>query len=116
MTDINGEKRRPLGSIDNFEITVGTVTTKVTVDVTSSTVYSVIVGNDWLRKIKANIDYSSATITIKGERKEVKIPCTFVQDVTGRRHAEHSDDEENEFDEELESNSYLFGMHNIIGN
>ena len=65
MTNINGEKRTPLGAIDNFPVTVGTITAPIKVDITEATSYSVIVGNDWLQQVKADISYGQANLIIR---------------------------------------------------
>ena len=49
----------------------------VTVDVTEALSYSVIVGNDWLTKVKAVIDYQSPSLTINVKGKQHHIPCTI---------------------------------------
>jgi hypothetical protein len=82
MTNINGIKTIPLGAIDNFPITVGTVTSPIKVDVTDATTYSVIAGNDWLMQVKATIDYDTANLTIRNGEKRYQIPCTYMQDRT----------------------------------
>lgn len=83
MTNINGVRSVPLGAIDNFPITIGTATIPIKVDVTESTTYSVIAGNDWLRLVQATIDYSTASLTIRHEQKVIHIPCTYQKDNNG---------------------------------
>ena len=83
MTNINGEKRVPLGAIDNFPISVGTITAPIKVDVTEAKTYSVIAGNDWLMQVKATIDYASANLTIRDNNKTIHILCTYIQDNPG---------------------------------
>jgi hypothetical protein len=80
MTNINGEKRVPLGAIDNFPVTVGTITAPIKVDVTEATSYSVIVGNDWLQQVKADISFGTGNLTIRDGETTVHIPCTFIKD------------------------------------
>jgi hypothetical protein len=80
MTNINGIKTTPLGAIDNFPITVGTITTPIKVDVTDAKTYSVIAGNDWLMQVKATIDYSTANLTIRNDNTLYQIPCNYLQD------------------------------------
>lgn len=64
-------------------------------------------------------------MAIRGTAKEFKIPCTYLQDVTGRRHADEPEDEKDEKNEEEKEDNegeqeqgdrmYLFCMHDIIG-
>jgi len=55
----------PLGAIDNFPITVDKITIPADVDVTPAQTYSVIVGMDWLNKIKANLDLKKNIMTFE---------------------------------------------------
>src|SRR4051812_5053260 len=80
MTNINGIKTTPLGAIDNFPITVGTITTPIKVDVTDAKTYSVIVGNDWLIHMRATIDYATANLTIRNDECLYQFPCTYLQE------------------------------------
>ena len=57
MVDINGGKKRSLGKVKDLPITIKGTTIPITVDVSESKHYSVIVGNDWLTKTKGLIDY-----------------------------------------------------------
>ena len=123
MTNINGERRVPLGAIDNFPISVGTITAPIKVDVTEAKTYSVIAGNDWLMQVKATIDYASANLTIRDNDKTIHIPCTYVQDNPGlvkppiqslpqeQQASSHQVPLEQEFDDESEDEDdgeYLF--------
>jgi hypothetical protein len=123
MTNINGERRVPLGAIDNFPISVGTITAPIKVDVTEAKTYSVIAGNDWLMQVKATIDYASANLTIRDNDKTIHIPCTYVQDNSGlvklpiqslpqeQQASSHQVLLEQEFDDESENEDdgeYLF--------
>lgn len=47
---VHGEQKRPLGEIDRFLVTVGTRTITSKAVVTEAANYTVIVGNDWMRK------------------------------------------------------------------
>ncbi len=51
----------------------------IKVDITKSEAYSVIVGNDWLRKVKATIDFHTSTMIIRDGRKEVHVPVTYLR-------------------------------------
>src|SRR3984957_16312710 len=52
--------------------------------VTNSLEYNVLLGNEWLRKINANIDYGLNIITIKydGQQQEIPVTCTQRLDPT----------------------------------
>ena len=52
----------------------------IKVDVTESEAYSVIIGNDWLRKVKATIDFHTSTMIIRDGGKEVHVPVTYLRE------------------------------------
>lgn len=57
---LNGERKRPLGEVLDFPITIRDITIPINVVVTEAESYAAIVGNDWLSKVRANIDYETA--------------------------------------------------------
>ena len=76
-------------------------TIETPVQILDSTDEVFILGNDWLRRMKANLDWDNSELSIKYGRKIVTIPiiCTKKQKVL---EAEDSDSEEDsdEFEEE----------------
>ncbi|PKC00583.1 hypothetical protein RhiirA5_427964 [Rhizophagus irregularis] len=62
----------PIGEVLNFPITVQGIEVPIDMVVTESETYSVIVGNNLLRKVKANIDYKTSTIIIISDAKQVE--------------------------------------------
>ena len=81
MTDITGTVNHPLGAIDNFPITVDKLTIPADVDVTPAQTYSVIVGMDWLNKIKANLDLKKNIMTFEwnGQKGQANIKFIYGQ-------------------------------------
>ena len=77
MVNVNGEKKMPMGEVLNFPITVQEIEVPINVVVTEAETYSVIVGNDWLRKVKANIDYETSTMTMNWKGKEAEVPVEY---------------------------------------
>lgn len=114
MINVNGERKRPLGEVLNFPITIKGVTIPVDVVVTDAMTYSAIVGNDWLSKVKANIDYETANMLIHWEGKDIEVPIEYLeipmerrrkQEETNRKGEEEEEDmseEEEETEEEYE--------------
>ena len=107
MTDITGTVNHPLGAIDNFPITVDKLTIPADVDVTPAQTYSVIVGMDWLNKIKANLDLKKNIMTFKwnGQKGQANIKFIYGQgydspDTDGSDDSDTSD--ESSTDDELE--------------
>ena len=55
MISIHGEKKKPLGEIVDFSITIQNATILINVTISEATGYDILVGNDWLSKCKATI-------------------------------------------------------------
>jgi hypothetical protein len=119
MTNINGDRRKPLGAIDNFPVTVAGLTMPVTVDVTEALSYSVIVGNDWLTKVKAVIDYQSPSLTINVKGRQQHIPCTINNRlgelITPSPRPIYKDEEYEDSSDESDESSYLYNETELVG-
>ena len=102
ITGIHGEKRVPLGVIDRLPLQIGGLIIPTTVDVTEAQNYEILVGMDWLTKLKAQIDCARAIMKIHWENREVEVPVTYLKDEhTGERFADYDDDDDdNDNDEE----------------
>ena len=70
--------------------------------------YSVIVGNDWLRKVNATIDFNTSTMVIRDGEKAVHIPCTYLRECL-EPEPEEPKEPVNEEPENHEETEYLFG-------
>jgi hypothetical protein len=77
MINVNGEQKRSLGEVLNFLITIKGFTVPINVIIAEADSYRAIVGNDWLEKVKANINYEISIITITWEGKMVDIPIEY---------------------------------------
>lgn len=77
MINVNGERRRPLGAVSDIPLKIHDCIIPMDAIVTDANSYSAIVGNDWLRKTKAVIDYDNNLMTIKwkGNTLEVITEC-----------------------------------------
>ena len=78
MTDITGNVNHPLGAIDNFPITVDKITIPADVDITPAQTYSVIIGMDWLNKIKANLDLKKNIMTFEWNNQKGQANIKFI--------------------------------------
>ena len=119
MTDITGTVNHPLGAIDNFPITVDKLVIPADVDVTPAQTYSVIVGMDWLNKIKANLDLKKNIMTFEWNDQKGQANIKFIYgqgydspDTDGSDDSSTSDedstDDELEVEEQyLEKRSFL---------
>ena len=97
----NRTKMHSLGQVSALPLKIKNFTIEIPVQILDSTDEVFILGNDWLRRMKANLDWDNSELSIKYEWKIVTIPiiCTKKQKVL---EAEDSDSEENsdEFEEE----------------
>jgi hypothetical protein len=90
-----------MGEVLNFPIAVQGIEVPIDVVVTEAETYSVIVGNDWLRKVKANTDYETSTMTISWKGKEARVPVEY-QSVSDAKQVEEDEEEEEEEKEEMD--------------
>ena len=120
MSDINGESKQPLGAIDNFPITIAGIVIPADVDITEARTYSIVVGMDWLNKIKAKLDLHTGTMTFEWNNQKgiVKIKFIYGQGYDSPdESSEDSDDESSSSDEDeieeqhLESRNFLMFNH-----
>lgn len=77
MINVNGERKRPLGEVLNFPITIQGITIPVDMVVIDADSYSAIVGNDWLAKVQASVDFRMSTLCITWEDQEVAVPVEY---------------------------------------
>ena len=114
MSDINGESKQPLGAIDEFPITLAGIVIPADVDITEARTYSVVVGMDWLNKIKAKLDLHTGIMTFEWNDQKGTVKVKFIYG-QGYDSPPESDDEteesssdEEEFEEQnLESYNFL---------
>ncbi|EXX63610.1 hypothetical protein RirG_150760 [Rhizophagus irregularis DAOM 197198w] len=73
MVNVNGERRRPLGAVSDIPLKIHDQIIPMDAIVTDADSYAAIVGNDWLRKTKAILDYDNDTMTIKWKGDVIKV-------------------------------------------
>ena len=117
MINVNGERRRPLGAVSDIPLKILNCIIPMDAIVTDAESYAAIVGNDWLRKTKAVIDYDNNKMIIKwkGKLLEVGTECQEMpQHITSIEvpnmeteeeveEVEEVEEDEEETDEEYES-------------
>ncbi|PKK57604.1 hypothetical protein RhiirC2_721113 [Rhizophagus irregularis] len=77
MINVNGKRKRPLGEVLNFSITIWDITILINVVVTEVESYAAIVETDWLSKVRAIIDYENATMNITWKKQTISIPIEY---------------------------------------
>src|SRR6266487_275793 len=82
MIGINGEKRKALGEVKSLPIVVQQQLLPVNVIVSEATGYDVLVGNDWLTRYQAKLDWEKQMLTFSTEGKTFKINAACWKKIT----------------------------------
>jgi hypothetical protein len=115
MVNVNGERRRPLGAVNDIPLKIEGHMIPMSAIVTEADSYSAIVGNDWLRKSKALIDYYNNEMILKWNGQEIHVPIECQEmphhiisiEVPEMEDEVEDEDEEEESEEEYESEGEL---------
>jgi hypothetical protein len=119
MVNVNGERRRPLGAVSDIPLRIHDCIIPMDAIVTDANSYAAIVGNDWLRKTKAILDYDNNTMIIKWKNKtlevatecremphhivSIEVPNVEQEEETEEENVDESEGEEEDEEEEYES-------------
>ena len=76
VSDIHGEKKLPIGIVENIQVAIEGVKATVDMDVINASDYAVIVGTDWLTKVKAKIEFDPPQLTVYQNGVTVTVPCS----------------------------------------
>ncbi|CAG8649584.1 3340_t:CDS:2 [Rhizophagus irregularis] len=88
----------PMGEVLNFPIiTVQGIEVPINMVVTESETYSVIIGNNLLRKVKANIDYETSIMIISWKGKEARISPEIIIELSSNKRQSTPTKEQQEF-------------------
>ncbi|GBC46801.2 hypothetical protein GLOIN_2v1782137 [Rhizophagus irregularis DAOM 181602=DAOM 197198] len=94
----------PMGEVLNFPIiTVQGIEVPINMVVTESETYSVIIGNNLLRKVKANIDYETSIMIISWKGKEARVLVEYQLVSDAKKVEEIEEGSEKEEEEEIEN-------------
>ncbi|CAG8619857.1 12806_t:CDS:2 [Acaulospora morrowiae] len=74
MISVHGESKRALDKISNLPFNVGGNEIPVDIVITDTNFYQALVGNNWLSKVNALIDYNGSQMSIFWNNKKIKIP------------------------------------------
>ncbi|KAG9295794.1 hypothetical protein G9A89_009023 [Geosiphon pyriformis] len=72
----NDIKKTPVGEIDNFPFTFDRITILVKVLVMDAPQYQALIGNDWLQKANANLNWETQELTIFYQGQHIWVPAT----------------------------------------
>jgi predicted aspartyl protease len=115
IIDVTGQKTAPLGMVHNVPIQMRDIKVQVDMIVTNSLKYNVLLGNEWLKLVNANIDYGQNKITIKYEGIQQQIPVTCSQKLDPTKYTVIDPTEELELEEEDDTTSIPFYKAELIG-
>ncbi|KAG9297206.1 hypothetical protein G9A89_019487 [Geosiphon pyriformis] len=90
-------KKTPVGEIDNFPFTLNGITIPVKVLIMDAPQYQALVGNDWLQKANANLNWETQELTISYQGQHARVPVTCD---TFNKHSEKAPAFEFELEEE----------------
>ncbi|KAG9291669.1 hypothetical protein G9A89_022088 [Geosiphon pyriformis] len=71
----DGMKKTSVGKIDNFPFTLDGITIPVKVLVMDAPQYQALVGNDWLQKANANLNWETQKLTISYQEQHARVPA-----------------------------------------
>ncbi|KAG9295884.1 hypothetical protein G9A89_006623 [Geosiphon pyriformis] len=66
----------PIGEIDNFPIEVNGIVTSIKILVMEATQYQALVGNDWLVKTNAVLDWTMQKLQFSQNERHTWVPAT----------------------------------------
>ncbi|KAG9300767.1 hypothetical protein G9A89_023565 [Geosiphon pyriformis] len=72
----DGSTKLPYGEIDSFPFEINSIVIPTKVLVMDATQYQVLVGNDWLTKANATLDWTTQELLINYNGHQAKIPAT----------------------------------------
>ncbi|KAG9303236.1 hypothetical protein G9A89_013562 [Geosiphon pyriformis] len=108
MTNVHGDKKKGLGIAKAVPVHINGISIETDMEVSEAKEYTIIVGNEWLKKVKALLDYELCELTIKcGEKPIVVKCCHWTTPLVPKQNQEEeqsdeSDDEESDEEEEQE--------------
>ncbi|KAG9288676.1 hypothetical protein G9A89_004295 [Geosiphon pyriformis] len=72
----DGMKKTPVGEIDNFSFTLDGIIISVKVLIIDAPQYQALVGNNWLQKANAKLDWETQELQISYQGQHVRVPAT----------------------------------------
>src|SRR5262249_41957100 len=75
-----GSSSQPLGIIRDLPVEIEGITIPVTVEVVPATFYSLLLENDWSKKIEANYNWKNGCYSFKWKGKKISVSTTYESD------------------------------------
>ncbi|KAG9297949.1 hypothetical protein G9A89_018777 [Geosiphon pyriformis] len=100
MTNVHGDKKKGLGIAKAVSVCINSISIETDMEVFKAKEYTIIVSNEWLKKIKALLDYKLCELTIRcGEKPIVTTPLATKQNQE-KEQSDKSDDDESDNDKD----------------
>ncbi|CAB4482538.1 unnamed protein product [Rhizophagus irregularis] len=105
----NGTRVRSLGEIQNLPLKVRNLIIKTNVQIIESSDSVFILGNNWMRKVNAALDWDKKTLTIRYNGRSTTVPVIFTlpKPIKMKQSFEYDDEEEYESEELEEAQIYM---------
>src|SRR3954462_12855758 len=97
MIVADGYKSTPLGKVFNVPVKILGATISINMIIVDTTSYEVVLGNGFLKKVKATIDFNAKRIHIHYRRRKFEIPIDIRKGVHLLMIQETEDDNEKTF-------------------
>ena len=75
-----GTSSRPLGIIKDLPVQIEGITVPITVEVVAATSYSLLLGNDWSKKVEASYNWKNGCYSFKWKNRKYHTPTTYETD------------------------------------
>jgi hypothetical protein len=98
----NGTRVRSLGEITDLPLAIKGLIIKTSVQVIESQDSVFILGNNWMRKVNASLDWQARKLTVNHKGRIVTVPVIFSLPKSNKTYIYDDDDEEEYESEELE--------------
>ncbi|KAG9303752.1 hypothetical protein G9A89_018649 [Geosiphon pyriformis] len=108
MTNVHGDKKKGLGIAKAIPVHINGISIETDMEVSEAKEYTIIVGNEWLKKAKTLLDYELCELTIRCGEKPIVVKChhwttpPIPKQSPEENESDESDDEESKEEEEQE--------------
>ena len=114
MINIQGGRSRPLGRVTNIPLQINGIEIPINVDITESTDYYIVAGNDWLTKCHRRLYWDCQKFTFCWNNKEYQIPMTCWEKPQFDHFQQPVDIVKSSSDEEYENEELIAQRHYMI--
>ncbi|KAG9303302.1 hypothetical protein G9A89_013628 [Geosiphon pyriformis] len=108
MTNVHGDKKKKLGIAKAIPVHINDISIETDMEVSEVKEYTIIVGNEWLKKAKTLLDYELCKLTIRCGEKPIVVKCyhwttpSVPKQSPEENESDESDNEESEEEKEQE--------------